>query len=86
MYQIDFTTKDDEKSAFIKLMADKLTKIYRDYWTEKVKLRILHFSIIFINNPSFLLFNYFLLIMFEDPWVSQICFCGIRIFLIRILG
>ncbi|WMV07352.1 hypothetical protein MTR67_000737 [Solanum verrucosum] len=38
LYQIDFTEEEDDDSGFIKLMTDKLTKTYRDYWTEQVKL------------------------------------------------
>ncbi|KAK4713483.1 hypothetical protein R3W88_019390 [Solanum pinnatisectum] len=38
LYQKDFTEEDDAESGFIKLMADKLTKTYRDYWTEEVKV------------------------------------------------
>jgi len=38
LYQTDFTEEEDDDSGFIKLMADKLTKTYRDYWTEQVKL------------------------------------------------
>ncbi|WMV07319.1 hypothetical protein MTR67_000704 [Solanum verrucosum] len=38
LYQTDFTEEEDDESGFIKLMADKLTKTYRDYWTEQVKL------------------------------------------------
>ncbi|KAG5629160.1 hypothetical protein H5410_000877 [Solanum commersonii] len=35
LYQTDFTEEDDDDSGFRKLMADKLTKTYRDYWTEQ---------------------------------------------------
>ncbi|KAK6784239.1 hypothetical protein RDI58_017693 [Solanum bulbocastanum] len=38
LYQKDFTKEEDDESGFIKLMADKLTKTYRDYWTEEVKV------------------------------------------------
>ncbi|KAG5630685.1 hypothetical protein H5410_002402 [Solanum commersonii] len=38
LYQTNFIEKDGDKSGFLKLMADKLTKTYRDYWTEQVKL------------------------------------------------
>ncbi|WMV07331.1 hypothetical protein MTR67_000716 [Solanum verrucosum] len=38
LYQTNFTEEEDDESGFINLMADKLTKTYRDYWTEQVKL------------------------------------------------
>ncbi|KAG5629142.1 hypothetical protein H5410_000859 [Solanum commersonii] len=35
LYQTNFTEEEDDESGFINLMADKLTKTYRDYWTEQ---------------------------------------------------
>ncbi|WMV07315.1 hypothetical protein MTR67_000700 [Solanum verrucosum] len=38
LYQTNFTEEEDDESGFINLMTYKLTKTYRDYWTEQVKL------------------------------------------------